>query len=82
MSLLVTGESIYISAKSGKKKDGEAWYNLKFLDDENDEFFSAFVSSGIYNHFCNIPKKTAVILTLSIVPGVRYFTVENIEVVE
>lgn len=80
--MIVTGESLFISAKTGKKKDGEDWYNLKFLDDESDEFFSAFVSGGLYNHFFNVPKKTPVVLTLNIVPGSKYFTVENIEVVD
>lgn len=78
--MIMTGETLYISTNSGIKKDGNNWYNAKFLDDEQDEFFVAFINERLYQSLQGLSKKTPVILTLNIVPGSKYFNVDDIEV--
>lgn len=75
----VTGESSFISAKAGKK-NGKDWYMAKFLDDANDEFFTAFINEELYQELQGMEKKTPVVLTLNLVPGQKYFSVESIEI--
>lgn len=79
--MLVTGESYFISAKSGLK-NGKEWFVLKFLDESQDAFFSVFTSEDLYRELEGVPKKTPVALTLQLVPGQKYFSLESIEIVE
>lgn len=78
----VTGEAEFVSSKTGTKGDGSTWNMLKFLDDESDEFFTAFVNDDVYKQMMLCPKHTAVVLTLNITPGKKYFRVETIEIIE
>lgn len=80
--MLVAGETLYISSKQGKKQDGSEWYCLKFLDEALDEFFVAFVEREIFIQFQTLAKRTPVTLTLNLVPGSKYFTIENIEILD
>lgn len=75
----VTGESSFVSVKTGKK-DGKDWFMAKFLDDNADEFFTAFIEKELYQELQGMEKKTPVILTLNLVPGQKYFSVESIEI--
>lgn len=57
----VTGESSFVSAKSGTK-NGKDWFMAKFLDDSADEFFTAcsVIKMTVYNclqHFTDTLKK-------------------------
>lgn len=79
--MLVTGESRFISVKAGQK-NGKDWFMVKFLDENADEFFTAFINEDLYRDLEGVAKKTPVVLTLQLVPGQKYFTVESIEVVE
>lgn len=79
--MLVTGESRFISVKAGQKNDKD-WFMVKFLDENADEFFTAFINKDLYQDLEGVAKKTPVVLTLQLVPGQKYFTVESIEVVE
>lgn len=76
--MIVTGESCFVSIKTGQK-NGKDWYAIKFQDEDADEYFTAFVSKDIYAEVQGIPKKAPVALTMSIVPGQKYFSVETIE---
>ena len=77
----VTGESQFISVKTGKK-NGKDWFMVKFLDESADEFFTAFINEDLYRDLEGVSKKTPVVLTLQFVPGQQYFTIESIEAVE
>lgn len=77
----VTGESRFISVKAGQK-NGKDWFMVKLLDENADEFFTAFISRDLYQDLEGVAKKTPVVLTLQLVPGQKYFSVESIEVVE
>lgn len=79
--MFVLGECFFISAKAGKKNDKD-WYMLKFLDEDADSFFTAFVDRKFYDELLGVPKKTLVKLTLNLVPGEKFFTVEDVEVVD
>lgn len=79
--MLVAGETLYISNKTGSKQDGTSWFNLKFLDESMEEFFVVFVEENIFNRFQKVAKRTPVVLTINIVPGSKYYTLENIEIV-
>ncbi len=79
--MTVTGEADYISAKTGTKKDGTDWYRLKFLDEDAESFFTAFVSASVFNVVKDLPKHTPVVLTANLVPGEKYFTLESVEVI-
>lgn len=76
--MTVSGEALFISSKKGEKNE-KAWFMAKFLDDANDEFFSAFVSEALFQELQGMDKKTPVILTLNLVPGQKYFSVESVE---
>ena len=76
----VTGESSFISAKAGKKNEKD-WFMAKFLDEDADEFFTAFINEELFQELQGMEKKTPVILTLNLVPGQKYFSVESIEIV-
>jgi hypothetical protein len=78
--MVVAGETIYIASKCGKKQDGTDWFNLKFLDEDADEFFVVFVDENIFQRFQTVPKRTGVMLTINIVPGSKFFTLENVEI--
>lgn len=75
----VTGESSFVSAKAGKK-NGKDWFMAKFLDDNADEFFTAFINEELFQELQGMEKKTPVILTLNLVPGQKYFSIESIEI--
>lgn len=79
--MYLTGESRFISVKAGQK-NGKDWFMVKFLDENADEFFSAFINEDLYKDLEGIPKRTPVVLNLQLVPGQKYFSVESIEVVE
>lgn len=77
----VAGESFFVSAKTGQK-NGKDWFMAKFLDEDADEFFTAFINEDLYRDLQGVAKKTPVVLTLNLVPGQKYFSVETIEIVE
>lgn len=77
----VSGESVFISCRTGEK-NGKNWFSAKFLDEAADEFFTVFVSEDLYRELEGVPKKTPVVLTLQLVPGQKYFSLESIEIVE
>ncbi len=77
--MILKGDSLFVSRKSGLKKNGDAWFSIKFLDDEADEFFTCFVDEKLFNTFEGITKKTAVGLTLDLVPGSKYFSLVGFE---
>lgn len=79
--MILKGNSVFVSRKSGLKKNGEAWYSVKFLDDDADEFFTCFVDERLFNAFEGISRKTAVTLTLELVPGSKFFNLEDFELV-
>lgn len=76
----VTGESSFVSVKAGTK-NGKDWFMAKFLDNNADEFFTAFINEELYQELQGMEKKTPVILTMNLVPGQKFFSVENIEFV-
>lgn len=76
----VTGESSFISVRDGQKSDGTKWYMAKFLDENADEFFTAFIEKELYQELQGMEKKTPVILTMNLVPGQKYFSIESIEI--
>lgn len=78
----MTGECEYISGKSGTKKDGSVWANLKFLDNDSDEFFSVFVEPDVFNEVHTMPKRTPVLLTLELTPGKTYVEFIALELIE
>ena len=75
----LTGESMFVSARAGKK-NGKEWHMLKFLDEDAEEFFTAFVDETLSRQFQILPKHTPVLLTLNLVPGQKYFSLESVEV--
>lgn len=76
------GIAQFINAVAGQKKDGGAWYRIKFLDDDGEEFFVAFVEEDTFRSVQGLPKKTPVQLTLDLVPGQKYFSVDGIETLD
>lgn len=80
--MLVTGESRFVSATTGLKKDGVTpWYRLKFLDDDADEFFNVYVDNqAMFAELSGLAKKTPVILTMELVPGSKYFQLVKAEI--
>ena len=76
----VTGESSFISAKAGAK-NGKDWFMAKFLDEDADEFFTAFINAELYQELQGMERKTPVVLTMNLVPGQKFFAVESIEFV-
>lgn len=77
----VSGESVFISCRTGEK-NGKNWFSAKFLDEAADEFVTVFVSEDLYRELEGVARKTPVILTLQIVPGQKYFSLEQIEFVD
>ncbi len=75
----LTGESMFVSARAGQK-NGKEWHMLKFLDEDAEEFFTAFVDETLSRQFQKLPKHTPVNLTLNLVPGQKYFSLESVEV--
>lgn len=75
----LTGKAKFIRAQSGTKKDGTPWYGLKFLDDDQDEFFMAFTEERMFTKCEGLAKSTPVELTISLVPGRKYFTLLHLE---
>lgn len=69
----------FINVVAGQKKDGGEWRRIKFLDEDGEEFFVAFVDEEAYESVQGLPKKTPVQLTLDLVPGQKYFSVVGIE---
>ena len=80
--MYVTGESTFISAKSGLKKDKTEWFLLRFLDSDADCYFNVFVEQDIFNKFKNVAKHTPVIITAEIIPGTRRFNLQLLELVK
>lgn len=79
--MIVTGEAEFISAKTGTKNE-EDWFLLKFLDEDSDEFFTVFVENTLFNKVKNLKKHQPVLITLTLVPGRKYFKLETLEVIE
>ena len=77
----LAGESTYISSRSGQK-NGKEWHMVKFLDEDAEEFFTAFVDENMFKLFEGLPKHSAVVLTLNLVPGQKYFSLESVEILE
>ena len=77
--MTVSGEALFISAKAGTK-NGKDWFMIKCLDDSNDAFFQSFVNAELYQELQGMEKKTPVILTMNLVPGQKYFSIESIEI--
>lgn len=77
----LTGESMFVSARAGNK-NGKDWHMAKFLDEDAEEFFTAFVDETLFEQFQTLPKHTSVILTLNLVPGQKYFSLESVEIIE
>lgn len=75
----LTGESMFVSARAGQK-NGKEWHMLKFLDEDAEEFFTAFVDETLFGQFQTLPKHTPVLLTLNLVPGQKYFSLESVEI--
>ena len=48
----LTGESMFVSARAGQK-NGKEWHMLKFLDEDAEEFFTAFVDETLFGQFQN-----------------------------
>lgn len=80
--MTVSGECIFSSAREGTKKDGSPWFFGRFLDDGADAFFTLFVDESLYRELLKIPKRTPVLLTMNLVPGQKYVSLERIEVIE
>ena len=76
----LTGESMFVSARAGQK-NGKEWHMLKFLDEDAEEFFTAFVDETLSRQFQKLPKHTPVNLTLNLVPGQKYFSLESVEAI-
>lgn len=80
--MTVTGELEFISTKTGTKKDGTPWYSGKFLDNEHDEFFTAFFDEELFRSLSKLQKHTPVLLTLNWVAGTKYYDISCIEVLK
>lgn len=80
--MYVTGKAGFIARRKGLKKDGSEWFSLKFFDDQADDIIVAFVDEKMYSAFENVAKRTTVSLTLSLVPGQKYFTIEDFEIAD
>lgn len=72
---------MFVSARAGNK-NGKAWHMSKFLDEDAEEFFTAFVDETLFEQFQTLPKHTPVLLTLNLVPGQKYFSLESVEIIE
>lgn len=77
--MVLTGKAEFICRRDGVKKDGTPWYYIKLLDSDADEFITAFVDERIYKEFEKVARRTGVVLTLNLVPGKKYFSVEGYE---
>lgn len=79
--MTLIGESVFISTRAGQK-NGKDWYMVKFLDEDAEEFFTAFVNETLFEQFQTLPKHTAVVLTVNLVPGQKYFSLESVEILK
>lgn len=75
------GECIFSGVREGIKKAGKPWFSSRYLDDAADAFFTIFIDEALYKELSKIPKRTPVLLTLNLVPGEKYVTLENVEVI-
>lgn len=80
--MYLTGKAGFIAHRKGQKKDGSEWFSLKFFDDQADDIIVAFVDEKMYSAFENVAKRTEISLTLSLVPGKSYFTIEDFEIAD
>jgi len=81
--VLVTGETTYVSAKSGKSRTGVRWQNLLFIDDDSKCFFEINIANKrLWEKCSSLKSGTPVILTLHIVPGEKHFSLESIEPID
>lgn len=77
--MTLSGETTFVSARTGQK-NGKSWFAVKFLDDAAEEFFTCFMEEHMFENFQGLPKHTPVILTLNLVPGQKYFSLESVEI--
>lgn len=75
------GECIFSGVREGVKKDGKPWFSSRYLDNDADAFFTIFIDEALYRELLKVPKRTPVLLTLNLVPGQKYVTLENVEVI-
>lgn len=69
----------YLSQRTGTKKDGTSWYQLKCLDESSDEIIVMFVTEQLFNEFSRVERKAEVTVTLDLVPGQKYFSLVDFE---
>lgn len=75
----VTGESKYISSRP-EQDSGRNLYTADFYDEDSSAPFTAIIREQMYKIFQGLPAYTAVILTLNLVPGMQYFSIESVEI--
>lgn len=79
--MTLSGEATFVSARTGEK-NGKQWNAIKLLDEQGEEFFTCFVSEQIFENFQGLAKHTPVFLTLNLVPGQKYFSLESVEILD
>ena len=75
----VTGESIFITVRSGTSKAGKEYYTAKFLDKDADEFYTIFIEEDMFNDLKEMQRNTPVILTIDEVIGQKYVSLISVE---
>ena len=79
----LTGEAIYVSRMAGtSKRTGKQYCAIKFLDELAEEFFSVFVEQELFDAFDGVEKKTPVMMTLNLLPGTKFYSLESLEILE
>lgn len=80
--MFLTGKAKFVSRNTGTSKKGNPFNMVKFLDGEDDEFFTAFVEESIFRLFDEVKKGDEMSLTLKLVPGKSYFSLVDAEVLD
>lgn len=81
--MVATGKGRLASVRHGvSKKTGEAYFAVKILDTEAEEFVNFFIEEELFNEVESLPKNAPVMLTLNLALASKYFRLVSIEPVE
>lgn len=71
--MILSGEAKFVSKNSGTSKKGNAYTFVKFLDDEQDEFFTIFLDEEQSRMFDNFKRNDIINISISLTPGNKFF---------
>lgn len=77
--MILSGNTKFISKSTGTSKANKPFYMAKFLDDDNDAFFSIFVDETLFQLFEDVKRGDTMRLTLNLTPGNKYFSLIDAE---